>query len=277
METCTQIVVNLEQKIFEINSGSQSVFDEMEIVISACKLALSQLRIYILSNGFSSPADECHFFKRIKPIPIGYIICYLNLPDFYVARPHGSNRKLKAFYHKYLSLYQDYFLEHKSFYQYLERNRTDRDFEYFRRYQGKLKFHPDSLQYFMDEDFSTSHDYITAKIFAHKLLIERLTKELKALKDSSQPSEQSSISNLHWTGNKVDLIELIYGLHATGTINNGQTDIKELASMFQHVLNIDLGEYYRTYIEIRSRKINPTKFLDRMIQNLQIRMTQADD
>lgn len=271
------ILADLEGKINRINSDSNDVFAEIELSVYSSKAALNQLRLEFLARTNLSPSQESYFFKNIKPVPLGYMIYFLNLGEFETKRPQNTRKRVKQYIQDHLSYYQDYYIEHKDFYQYLERNRTHRDNEYFIRNQGQLKFHPDALPYFMDKDFSTSHDYIVAKIFAHKLLIARLTKELETLEDPTSIPGKSLSKKLRWTGPKVDLIELLYGLHASGTINNGQTDIKELASIFQHFLNIDLGEYYRTYKEIRSRKTNPTKFLDRMIQFLQSRMAQADE
>lgn len=275
MESYTHIVANLEQKISEINSGTKNVFEKVELGVILCKNTLNELRLKFLSKTDLSPTEESHFFKNIKPIAAGYLIYYLNLADLEINRPQNSVKKIAKFYQGYLSEYHRYYLHQKDFYHYLERNRTDRDSEYFIRTKGEINFHPDSLPYCMDEDFSTSHDLFAAKIFAHKLLIAHLTKELNALENLPQYSVPTPLQNLRWTGKKVELIELIYALHATATINNGQMDIKELATIFQHLLNIDLGEYYRTYIEIRSRKIKPTRFLDRMTQHLQKRMAQA--
>ena len=73
---------------------------------------------------------------------------------------------------------------------------------------------------------------------------------------------------LNWTGSKTDLIELIYGLHASGAINNGNVEIKDIAILFQEMLNIDLGNYYHSFVEMRTRKINQTKFIDKLKTNL---------
>jgi len=218
---------------------------------------------------------ESEFFKTIKPIPVGYMIYFLSLADFETNRPLNSVKKIKEYIRGKITQYQAYFVEHKAFYQYLERQRTDRDSEYFLRSKGLVKFHPDALIYCMDQNFSTSHDFITAKIFAHKLLIKRLNNELYNLKNNRK--SLIPIKKLRWTGSKVDLIELIYALHTVGSINNGAVDIKELATELQTIFNIELGDYYRTFIEIRARKINNTKFLDRLKQNLQNRMDQADE
>lgn len=276
MKYSKQIIASLERNIQNLPSNPENPFEKIELGISYCQQSLRKLRHRILAHGFASPQVECQFFKHIKPKALGYLIYFLYLSDFEMSKPKTTAKKLKSFIQQYITDYQNYFLEHKEFYLYLKRNRNDRDCEYFLRFQGAVKFHSDALPYCMDNEFSTSHDFIAAKIFAHNLLIEHLNKEL-ILSHNSQSTENQIPYNILWTGTKTDLIELMYALHETGAINNGNTEIKGLADFFQLVFKIDLGEYYRTYIEIRARKINPTKFLDRMKNNLLTRITEADN
>jgi len=74
-------------------------------------------------------------------------------------------------------------------------------------------------------------------------------------------------NKINWTGTKTDLIELIYALHSSGAINNGNVEIKDMAILFQEMFNIDLGNYYHSFVEMRTRKINQTKFLDKLKDN----------
>ena len=278
MKNCRKIVADLEQKIVTLNSGSTSVFEEVETGMYYCRKTINKLRKRFLSIELLSPDQECYFFKTIKPIPAGYMIYFISLADFELNRPQTSKRRVKKYIQEKIASYQEYFVEHRTFYKYLERRRTDRDSEYFLRSNGKVKFHLDAVHYCIDQNFSTSHDYITAKIFAHKLLISRLRKELFKLKNTSRLNTfLTTTSPLQWTANKVDLIELIYALHAVKSINNGQVEIKDIASIVQEAFNIELGDYYRTFIEIRSRKIHPTKFLDNLKQSLTNRILQADE
>lgn len=84
-------------------------------------------------------------------------------------------------------------------------------------------------------------------------------------------------SRLFWTANKTDLIELIYALQSSGAINSGTADIKEVASACEHIFNIDLGDFYRTFLEIKSRKINQTKFIDNIKESLLKRIEDSDE
>jgi hypothetical protein len=84
-------------------------------------------------------------------------------------------------------------------------------------------------------------------------------------------------SKLFWTGSKTDLIELIYALDSSGSINSGTADIKEVASVCEQIFNIDLGNYYHTFIEIRSRKSNSTKFINSLKASLLKRLKKSDE
>ncbi|MDR0429352.1 MAG: RteC domain-containing protein [Tannerellaceae bacterium] len=82
-------------------------------------------------------------------------------------------------------------------------------------------------------------------------------------------------TKMTWTGNKVDLVEIIYAWECVGCFNHGHTNIKEIATYIETVFNIDLGEYYGTFQEMRNRA-NRTAFLDSMIEALKKRMDEAD-
>lgn len=82
---------------------------------------------------------------------------------------------------------------------------------------------------------------------------------------------------LKWTGDKIELVELIYGLHETKSINNGETDIKTLAEFFELIFQIDLGHYYGAARDIwRRTKEERAKFLILMQKNLNNFLIEKD-
>jgi len=107
---------------------------------------------------------------------------------------------------------------------------------------------------------------------AYDRLIEYLQQEIEEIENrngmESMMQTNQINSKLFWTGSKTNLIELIYALQSRGTINSGTADIKEIALMCEQVFNIELGNYYHTFIEIRSRKSNRTKLLDNLKESL---------
>lgn len=96
---------------------------------------------------------------------------------------------------------------------------------------------------------------------------------------NKEKTEQTPFSfpnvRLTWTGSKVDLVELIYAWESAGCFNHGHVTIKEIVSYIQIVFNIDLGDYYHTFRDLR-RRVDRTAFLDSLISHLSDRMDKAD-
>lgn len=83
---------------------------------------------------------------------------------------------------------------------------------------------------------------------------------------------------LRWTGNAVDLVEIIYGLDEMGCINNGDVPLGELAAFFYTLLGVESKECYRFYTDIKHRKNESrTYFMDKMRERLNERMRRDDE
>lgn len=80
---------------------------------------------------------------------------------------------------------------------------------------------------------------------------------------------------LTWTDNKSALIELIYALYYNASFNNGKADIIEISRYFEIVFNIDLGDVYRTFLELKNRNAR-TKFISNLNDILQKKMKEGD-
>lgn len=132
----------------------------------------------------------------------------------------------------------------------------------------------DTYYFEADQSFATSHDYKVAKILANDLIQVYLEDQLS---NAILQNKIVTSSPLSWAGSKTALIELIYALHSLGAIDNGNTDLKILAKISESLFNIDLGDFYHTFMEIRSRKINRTKFLDSLRDSLIKKMDEQDE
>ena len=66
-------------------------------------------------------------------------------------------------------------------------------------------------------------------------------------------------------------------MYCIGAINNGNIDIKRLCRFFERVLNIDLGDIYHAFSEIKMRKKERTKYLDSLRDALIKRMDESDE
>lgn len=73
------------------------------------------------------------------------------------------------------------------------------------------------------------------------------------------------------------MVELIYALHAAGVVNGGKASLKHLFRVLGGVFDFEVGEYSRSFIDIKSRvKGDRTSFLDTLKRVLLRRMEESD-
>lgn len=97
---------------------------------------------------------------------------------------------------------------------------------------------------------------------------------------STTPKETTTATTpvLQWTGNAIDLVEIIYGINEMGCINGGETTLKELAPIFYSFFGVESKDCYRFYTDIKRRKSDSrTYFLDRMQAKLNEKMRRDDE
>lgn len=251
----------LERKLSLLEKENVSIYQNTEVSIKACQQWLELMRERVLQYGFKNEKEECHFFKTVKPKIVGYMFHYLNLVHLERHRPLLRTKLQIKFFETQIALLQNYYLEHQEFYEYYLRDKTHLDLEFFTRKSNAPQFHLDSIAFLLDANFSTSHDMVLAKILGNSHTIAFIQRKLSS-KANVRNVERDKKSALHWTGSKVDLVELVYALQASGVVNNGAAEIKELAINIEQLFGIELGDIYRTFIEIRNRKNKPTKLLD---------------
>ncbi|MDP4270454.1 MAG: RteC domain-containing protein, partial [Bacteroidota bacterium] len=236
------------------------------------KSAILLLKAFIREYSFKDEAEEIHFFKKIKPEIVSKLIYHMKLFEIESRRPvMGSYEMQKDYLRGHLEKLTFFFKNHWEFYQYYRMGSTFLDEKYFIR--GIENFHlcQYSLTFYMDPDFSTGHDYMVAQILVNDRLELFLKKEIETLtiKESNPNCSPLGITNLpfQWTESKISLVELIYAIHASGAINNGHCEIRELSAFFEHAFNVRIPDIYRTFSEIKYRSA-PTKFIDSLRTSL---------
>lgn len=122
--------------------------------------------------------------------------------------------------------------------------------------------------------FSTSYDFKVARILANDLIQLYLENQIIMIenKDSCEKSQRKPNIKMTWTSSKVPLIELIHASHTEGVFNNGAADLKDIAECFEHIFEIDLGQYRRAFLGIRARKTYKAKFISTLNNALLKRM-----
>jgi len=246
------------------------------LCISDC---LKQLKEIISKNKFTTQEDEIRFFKKIKPSVYHKLIYFVQIFNIESKRPIGSDNAQKDYMQSERDKIEIFFTENLEFYQYMRNDMTYLDDKYFVRGKVDLHLFADTFFYDTDPDFSTSHDYKVARIIANDMLSVYLKSEIAAIDHNEHLTSrqtQFSKNKYAWTESKIALVELVYALQASGCINRGMVDIKEVALFFESIFKIDLGDYYRTYLEIKNRQ-NPAKFMDALRDALLNKIEKQDE
>lgn len=247
----------------------------MEIIIKSTE----NIKALVSKSGFKTEQEEITFFKEIKPQFTSKLIYYNSLYKIETKKPFGNPRILKKYYNKELDKLKLYFDNNLDFYKYYRTGSTYLDYKYFVRGKFDIKLSLDNYYFETDTNFTTSHDFKVAKILANDLLQLYLENQLVLLenKEDKIKSQRNPNTKLTWTGSKVALTELLYALQTEGVFNNGTADLKDIAEYFEENFNIDLGQYRRTFLEIRVRKDDRTKFISTLREKLLKRMDDTDE
>ena len=275
-----ELLDKIKSEIQIIDLEEDTIFNKSIKIISRLEIDFNELKSHISEYSFNNETEEIQFFKETKPQISSQLLYYNGICKFENSRPIGSDTVQKEFTLKQLDLLKDYFDKNIDFYRYYRAHRTDLDKHYFLRSQPDLEMYFDSFYFERDPKFSTGFDLKVATILANDMLSNYLNAEL--VKEDVPNAHQFDNTNSQkvkakWTGSKVALIELIYAFHTSKCINNGKSDLKKMTSFVENLFDIDLGDVYRTFIEIRGRKGSRVQCLDDLRKKLIARMDEVDN
>lgn len=274
-----KLLTDLNEQLNFIDLEIDNEIKRCEKAIEIILNAKENLRVVVLKNQFKSQDEEILFFKEIKPQFTSKIIYYNTILKIEMKKPNGGNRILKKYYNKELIKLKSFFDNELEFYKYYRSGNSYLDYKYFLRGKFDIKLSLDNYYFEADISFSTSHDFKVAKILANDLIQLYIENKLIMIdnKEIGEKSQRKPNVKMTWTAPKVSLIELLYALHTEGVFNNGAADLKEIAEYFEHIFDIDLGQYRRAFLEIRARKNDKTKFISTLNEALLKRMENSDE
>jgi hypothetical protein len=276
----TALYEELEEELKKISQEEQSILIISEKSINIIIAYLDILKKTIISTPFKDTTEEIQFFKRVKPLFNSELIFHIHVLKIESKKPEGSYKAQRKYLYKQLGQLKTYFDENIEFYQYYRNGNSYLDEHFFIRNRFDIRYNPEPFVLDYDFTFSTTHDYKVAKILANEKIRTYLNSAIASLeqqKYSVSKVQEAPKKKLIWTGSKTALIELAYGLHATGVFNNSNAEVKQIANYLESVFNIDLGNYYRTFQEIRIRKSGRTNFVDQLKKKLIQRMDETGE
>lgn len=275
MEKYSHIITELEVDLKRIAMTSKSMLNTAKSAIKRCRIALVELRWLVVSEGFPDMESEIQFFKEIKPVAYSSLLFYQTVFDIESFRSKYDPDRIRRYMKVKLDEIQLFVEENASSVQYYNCGFTYLDSLYFIRERDQIPVELRGSQYLMDEQFNTWQDHTFSVLRANDLLVEYLNREINQIDNQDSSSLLSQFSHLSWTGNKIDLVELIYALFFSRVINNGKITIKELTGLFCLIFNMDITkDIYRYFAEIQQRKIEQTKFMEQLKSVLQQHIDQ---
>ena len=245
--------------------------------VKSVRKALADLKENLKQYPFADKDEEIYFFKYLKP---RFYALQIYASEFYTIqtnKPMADNMVLMAYYEQELRYLKRFFDQYRFLYQYFQLDGSELDFAYFIRKQDQVGlFFQETAE--PDPGFSTGYDFLFGRFIA----FEKLQDYLMALlyndpeADGFRKTKKGS-RPLKWTGEKINLVELAYGIYDTAQVNNGAAPLSEIIEWLEQSLDISLSRYYQVFSEIKSRKLlSKTRYLDFMREALTKHIDDAD-
>ncbi|KQS36832.1 hypothetical protein ASG14_07280 [Pedobacter sp. Leaf194] len=96
-------------------------------------------------------------------------------------------------------------------------------------------------------------------------------------KGGEDASLKNAFKELKWTGEAVNMVELVYGVYETGQVNGGKISLSELMEFFGQALPVNISGYFKRFADIKRRKsMSKTRYLDEMQQLVAKRIEDSD-
>lgn len=276
---CKKLLLELEEQLKFIALETDNPLMGSELSIQVTQKILNSLKGFIIKYKFKSTAEEIKFFKELKPQFCSKLFYHISVYNIETHKPNGGYKITKKYLQGELDKLKRYFDQTLDFYKYYRTGSNYLDHKYFVRGKHDIRLSLETFHFETDPKFSTSHDYKISMVLANDLLQVYLENELSVLekKEPKLKSEGNQKSEIIWTGPKVSLIELLYALHSYPVLNHGKAELQQIATTLEKAFNIDLGQYHRTFLELRMRKGVRTKFIDNLKDSLIQRMDSADE
>lgn len=269
----------LEDQLKDVSGEETQPLRQTARCINICRSIMQELKKYLDDNPFKEVKEEVVFFKEVYPKFYSQFIYYVKIFMIETNRPAGSDKVQIKYLRTYLDRIKYFFDNNLDFYQYYRTGATHFDEAYFVRGKLDVRLMPDDLVLAIDQQHCTIQSYKAAKLYANELLRIYINSAIAELERFEDPPSiiQSKKIQLQWTGSKVALIELIYALQSAGVFNHANADLKQVTAFFESSFQVDVGNVYSAFQEMRIRKKNRSSFLDLLRDRLIQRMDESDE
>ena len=270
----------LEERLAEIDGSMLTPFEKFSDSLYEITININELRTKVAESKFTNDLQEITFFKNDYPRFYSLMIYASEEYNISSTVPAGTDQMVRDYYLQELSVIKRSFDHNQFAYQYFMNSETVLDENYFLR-KNFTPYHPGLPLLTIDEVTDTNMGYQFAKFRAYEMLQALIIKKIQTLyhkPDNTVINELLVGNNRRWTGEKINLIEIAYGIYYTGQMNDGKAELKDVINWLETSLNVDLNQAYRMFLDIRRRKTTSyTKYLEKMSQIIQLHIEESFD
>ena len=236
-------------------------------IIRKLEKAIAEMHELVRNHSFSSVKEEIFFFKQVKPLLVKqYLLAdwFRNIHEEHTVHAFQKER----FVRKQVDKVERFFLKNKYFYAYLQRGDNHMDDTYFTRLKKEEAGTNGLFNY--DPQTTCSHGVLLAKMGAYEQIRRLCLQYLSAgMQVRQQNNRMETKEALKSTGTRTDAAELLYALYYSGVINYGDATVQKIATVFDNMFQTQLSTtIYRDFIDIKNRKKETTKFLNKLTLRL---------
>lgn len=274
-----KLLRDLDEKLLNFPLTGENRLMMIESSFYLVDKSIEQLKTNIRSYQFESEQEEIHFFKKYMTEFFSRSHFFSELFHIESEKPEQDGKVLGLYYAEKLQEIKKYFLRNTALNNYLIMGKTHLDRVYFLRSAEAPLIYPDLFRHTLDTNFCTVYTLYFARLMGITRLMNFLIQELSGFSGikSFTKEKPDPKMKLCWTGSKVELVELIYALKASTSVNSGTATISDMASVMGRVFGKELRGFYKTFEEIRSRRKSKTLFLDKCKERLEDLIETYDD
>ena len=133
IEFTDKLYAGLEQDIEIIGLKHENSTKKFAEILAVVQETLRCLRQHVIESGFTDMQEEALFFKTIKPKFYSKYIYFINVYNFMLQQPIGSDDAQREYITAELSGLKRFFDHNNAFYQYYRSDATHLDELYFTR------------------------------------------------------------------------------------------------------------------------------------------------
>ncbi|MEO6189614.1 MAG: RteC domain-containing protein [Saprospiraceae bacterium] len=259
-ENYTQILKNHDHELSRVRTTKEL---DPELVQESIRISiryLNELKKEFLSTRRLTDDIEINFFRFVKPKILSKIIYFSKLRNLLDQSKLTSIERNPKPFNKAIDKIKEFAHFNAHFIHYIDSKDKSLDPIYFMRYRDIHLEFDEAYCIELDQDFTTGFDILLSIYLANKELKSDIISIFQN-KDQILRSESNLSSRLKWTGSKIDLVEIIYAFHCSAQVNSGNASLTEISETFQKAFNIELGDIYRIFSQIKLRTSDPIRSL----------------